>query len=90
MATVTLAVACPTAEWTLIADGATVAQAGIQAASTVPVAIAVAADEPPPDSDDHIVLADDASVVLDLDAADKVYGRGLTLASKVRLYKVAR
>lgn len=82
-------------DWTLIADGASIAACGIQVEpGGVGIALAISATEPTADTDEYMVLqqGQETSVVFDLNATDKVYARSqnATRKGKVRGYQVTR
>ena len=88
-----VSVALVTANYTLLADGATVATVGIQLDySGVPIRIAFAAAAPAVNSDDYLVLSQKIPPFREaLSAATQVWGLPLfDSATKARVYRIAR
>jgi hypothetical protein len=87
-----VSVSCPTAEWTEIVDGASYAACHVQSAGNGSLGVTVLATKPADDATGFIVLGQggDPSVTMTLDAADSVWGRGLSGTVTARLLRTAR
>lgn len=84
-----VAVTCPKAAWTLIADGASFATVGVQSAGPASLGLAIAPSLPAATVASFIVLNEtNPSVTLTLSATDKVYGRGLAGDAFARFFDV--
>ncbi|WP_267550376.1 hypothetical protein [Rhizobium rhizogenes] len=89
MATTTFSASCPVGQWTLLADGTTIATAGLQAVGTAACRVAIAASAPSASSDEFFLLYPgdtEQTINLTLGAGSNAYGQGLGATAYVRGY----
>lgn len=81
-------IACNTAGWALVVDGAAYKSFVLQVQSNIPVAVFIGTTAPALGSQAYVILTrgDEGSLALDLSPSDKVYARvpdGFVSASQV-------
>lgn len=88
-ATSTFSISLTEGAWTLIADGATYDQVGVQMDDSYGIRVAIAASSPAVSTEDYISLGNpgDRSFFIDLQITQKIYGQSAKGATRLRGYR---